>query len=100
MTKLRTAPAARDDLRNIRSFSKAKFGAAVAKTYLEGLTAIFDLIEARPSAGVPEQGLGEGMRSFSFRSHRIYYRLNDEDVLVVRVLHHAQHVAGAFGLDE
>jgi hypothetical protein len=26
--------------------------------------------------------------------------LNDEDVLVVRVLHHAQHVAGAFGLDE
>lgn len=97
MTRLRTAPAARDDIREIRAFSKAAFGAHVARDYLDGLSAMFDLIEARPRTGAPEPELGEGMRSFRYRSHRIYYRLEQDDVLVVRILHQARDVPGAFG---
>jgi toxin ParE1/3/4 len=97
VTRLRTAPAAREDLRGIRDYSKSVFGARVAKEYLEGLIAVFALIEARPLAGVAEPALAENMRSFGFRSHRIYYTLEGDDLLVVRILHNAQHVPDALG---
>lgn len=47
--------------------------------------------------GGVEQDLGINVRSFGYRSHRIYYRLEGNDLLVIRVLHHARDVAGAFG---
>jgi toxin ParE1/3/4 len=97
VTRLRTAPAAREDVRGIRDYSKTAFGARVAKEYLDGLTAVFTLIETRPLAGIAEPDLGEGMRSFGFRSHRIYYKLEGDDLLVVRILHSAQHIPEAFG---
>ncbi len=97
MTRLRTAPAAHQDIQGIRTYSKSAFGPRTAKEYLDGLSAVFALLEARPLAGVAEEDLGEGMRSFGFRSHRIYYRLDGDELLVVRVLHYARDVAGAFG---
>lgn len=95
MTRLRTTLAARTDIRSIETYSKAVFGAQAARDYLVGLSAIFDLLESRPLAGA-EDGIVEGMRSFRYRSHRIYYRLEGDMLLVVRVLHHARDVAGAF----
>ena len=97
MTRLRTAPAAREDVRGIRDYSKTAFGVRVARDYLDGLIAVFALIEARPLAGVAEPALGQGMRSFGFRSHRIYYKLEGDDLLVVRILHNAQQIPERFG---
>ncbi|WP_081793116.1 MULTISPECIES: type II toxin-antitoxin system RelE/ParE family toxin [unclassified Sphingomonas] len=98
MTRLRTAPATRQDIRDIRGYGKARFGVAVGRQYLEGLITSFDRLAERPQVGVAEAGLGNGIRSFPYRSHRIYYRLEGEDLLVVRILHHSQHVPSAFGL--
>lgn len=95
--RLRTAPAARQDIRDIRTFSRTTFGVHATAEYLGGLRAIFDLLEARPMVGGVEQDLGINVRSFGYRSHRIYYRLEGNDLLVIRVLHHARDVAGAFG---
>lgn len=97
MTRLRTAPAAREDIRDIRAYSKGRFGARVARDYLEGLSAAFGRLAARPHAGVSESALAIGMRSIVYRSHRIYYLLEGDDLLVVRILHHARDVSGAFG---
>ena len=96
MAKLRTAQAARDDIGEIRRFSKARFGGSKAAEYLEGLSAMFDLIAERPLAGVDERGLGVDLRSFRYRSHRIYYRVRDDGVLVVRILHQARDVQATF----
>lgn len=99
MTKLRTTQAARADIRGIETFSKVAFGARAAREYLAGLKGIFDLLEARPLAGV-EDRVFENLRSFRYRSHRIYYRLEGDILLVVRILHHARDVAGAFEPDQ
>ncbi len=92
MARTRIAPAAQRDLRDIRVYSKAAFGARVALAYLQGLRTAFSLLSQRPHAGTSEDDLGEGMRGFSYRSHRIYYRVQDGGVLIVRVLHHARDV--------
>ena len=97
--KLRTTPATREDIRSIQAYSKSRFGSQTAAEYLAGLSAIFDLLEVRPLAGTEHANLA-GIRSFRYRSHRIYYRLDDQDLLVVRILHHARDVAGAFGPDQ
>ena len=97
MTKIRTAPAARSDLRDIRAYSKVAFGASVARAYLEGLITAFDRLATRPLMGVAERDLGEGMRSFAYRSHRIYYRVEGQGLLVVRILHHARDAATVLG---
>ncbi len=93
MIKSRIAPAARADLRDIRVYSKAAFGAAVARRYLAGLRNALTLLRDRPNAGAPEHDLGDGMRGFAYRSHRIYYRLDERGLLIVRILHHARDAA-------
>ncbi len=99
MTRLRTTQAARADIRGIETYSKAAFGRSAAREYLAGLGAIFDLLESRPQAGAEDRALA-GMRSFRYRSHRIYYQLDGDTLLVVRLLHHARDVAGALRPDQ
>jgi toxin ParE1/3/4 len=95
VVRLRIAQAAREDLREIRIYGKSAFGAQVARAYLEGLRAVFSLLRDRPEGGAAESDLGEGMRGFAYRSHRVYYRLDAEGVLIVRILHHARDVMRA-----
>jgi toxin ParE1/3/4 len=90
VAKPRLAQAARDDVADIRGYSKAVFGTPVALEYLNGLRATLHRIADRPLAGIAEEDLGEGMRSYPYRSHRIYYRCDAARVLIVRILHHAQ----------
>ena len=96
MTSLHTAQAARKDIQDIRKFRKSRFGSRVVRDYLNGLSATFDLIAARPSIGAPESDLGSGMRSFAYRSHRTYYRPDGDGLLVLRVLHRSRDVSQAF----
>lgn len=97
MTELRTAPAARRDLRDIAAYSKAAFGTPRALAYLDGLSEAFDRLAERPRIGVAERDLGVGLRSFAYRSHRIYYREDGDDLLIVRILHQARNASSAFG---
>jgi toxin ParE1/3/4 len=92
----RTAKAARDDLEAIRAYTKQRFGAGAARSYLLGLRSLFDLIVDQPRMGAAAASVAEGLRHFSFRSHRIYYRIEGADVVIVRVLHHAQDERSAF----
>lgn len=92
MKRLRIAAAARDDLRDIRIYSKSVFGAAIAREYLLGLRACFTWLRDRPMMGIAEKRLGSSIRSFSYKSHRIYFQSADGEVLIVRILHHARNV--------
>ncbi|MEG3087662.1 type II toxin-antitoxin system RelE/ParE family toxin [Sphingomonas sp. PB4P5] len=91
----RVATAALSDLRDIPIYSKAAFGAATARAYLLGLREAFDVIAEQPLIGIAERDLGDGVRSYAYRSHRIYYHLDQAGILVVRILHHARDVPRA-----
>ena len=90
MTKIHLGEGAKDDLRDIRIYSKAQFGPAVAKAYMQGLDAIFTMLCQRPHVGAPEADLERGVRGFAYRSHRIYYRIIGDTIVIIRVLHHAR----------
>ena len=55
-----------------------------------GLDETFDRLLATPLIGAVQGDLPAGVRAFSYRSHRIYYRIIDDDVLILRILHHAR----------
>ena len=90
MAELRLTRDARADLSKIRRFSKERFGAATAKAYLQGFNRTFAVLLERPLIGSSRSDLAPGVRAFSHRSHRIYFRVIDEDIQVLRILHHAQ----------
>jgi plasmid stabilization system protein ParE len=50
---------------------------------------LFDLLRRHPLAGQEASELGKGLRSLKHRSHRILYQVNKDEILIVRVLHHA-----------
>ena len=92
VAKLRIAAAAQDDLRDIRDYSKATFGAVTTRQYLIGLRAAFARLREWPQMGIAEHHLGSAMRSIGYKSHRIYFRSAGNEVLIVRILHHARDV--------
>lgn len=91
MAKLRLAEAAREDLRDIRIYSKKTFGVVIAREYLDGLRGVFALLRERPFAGARDEELLRDLRSFGYRSHRLFYRVNDRDVEIIRILHVARN---------
>lgn len=90
MPNVYPTPAARADLLAIREFSLGVFSPDVADGYFLGFDEAFDLLETHPFAGPAEPDYGAGMRCLNHRSHRIFYTIVDETILIVRVLHHAQ----------
>ncbi|MEN2786793.1 type II toxin-antitoxin system RelE/ParE family toxin [Sphingomonas qilianensis] len=93
----RMAPGALSDLRKIRIYSKSAFGAAAARAYLLGLREVFGVIAGSPLIDIAERDLGDGIRSYAYRSHRIYYQLDPAGIVVVRILHQARDVPRAMG---
>jgi toxin ParE1/3/4 len=87
--KLRLSRAAEIELEAIDAFSFEQFGDDVATAYMRGFDELFDLLRRHPRAGRESGELGKGLRQIMHRSHRILYRVAKDEVLIVRVLHHA-----------
>jgi toxin ParE1/3/4 len=88
---------ARADLRSIAEHSKRSFGPQIAHDYLAGLKHTIAMLARRPRIGSIEHGLGDDIRSFPHRSHRIYYREGDGQLTIIRILHQSQDAPAAFG---
>jgi toxin ParE1/3/4 len=102
VVRLRIAQAAQQDLREIRIHSKLAFGAAITKEYLVGIRATFSRLREHPFAGAAESDLGRGLRGVSYRSHRIFYRIlsGENELVIVRVLHHSRDAGSAIGSEQ
>jgi toxin ParE1/3/4 len=62
------------------------------------LQRVMYLIAENPGMGRARPDLQEGLRGFPHGHHTIFWRLNDSDVEIVRVLHQRQDVEREFGL--
>jgi toxin ParE1/3/4 len=89
MADLDLSPAARADLLDIRVYSVDQFGLEVANGYFLGFDAVFALLREHPLAGVARSDLGAGIRCLIHRRHRIFYYVDDDTVVIVRIVHHA-----------
>jgi toxin ParE1/3/4 len=90
MARLVYSRQAASDIEEITAFSVAQFGADVASDYLTGLELACELLREFPEMAAIYPRVRPAMRCLIYRSHRIFYRADGEQVLVVRVLHHAR----------
>lgn len=87
--------AARADLVAIREYSIDQFGWEVADEYFLGFDAAFDLLVTHPFAGPARPELGEGIRCLIHQRHRIFYQVDGDLVVIVRIVHHAMNARRA-----
>ena len=92
MANLRLSPTAESDLEEIDGFGADAFGKAIADEYSRGFREVFDLLRRHPKIGLRQPELGHLVRSTRHRRHRIYYEVEGEVVLILRIFHHARDV--------
>ena len=87
MTRLEIRAAARRDLEDIRDYSLSEFGLEVATAYLTGIRAAFARILDHPEIGQQSRAVNPPVRWIAHRRHRIFYRVADGRIEIVRILH-------------
>lgn len=78
------------DLSEIDEFSLAQFGEEIGDAYMHSFDAAFALLSDHPHAGVAIPDFGKAYRCLVHRQHRIFYVVEDDTILIVRILHHAR----------
>jgi toxin ParE1/3/4 len=86
----RLTNAAAADVAAIFVRGAAEFGAAQAEKYHAGLERIFEFLAANPRVARERDEFSPPVRLHPFGVHIVVYRIVDEDILVVRVLHGRQ----------
>ena len=95
MGRLRLSQGAQQDLIEIRQYSIVEFGTDVADAYFRGFNQSFALLHARPFCGALQPEIAPDVRCFVHRRHRIFYCVQDDLVLILRIIHHARNARRA-----
>jgi len=90
--QLTLADAAKADLVAILDYGTNLFGVEPAEAYLQRFSVTFERIREFPSAGLLHDSIRPPIRSMSSGSHRVYYDVLPDRVVVQRVLHKAMDV--------
>jgi toxin ParE1/3/4 len=81
---------AEGDLEGIIDYTVQEGGVSQANTYLDGLETRAKLLAENPDLGTARETLAEGLLSFPYESHILYYKKQAHGIVIVRVLH--QHM--------
>ncbi len=92
MTRYFTTRKADDDLKEIYRYTLRSWGIKQARSYNKTLEAMFDMLSQNPSMGKTRSDIREGYRSFVKGQHVIFYRMRDDNILILRVLHSARDI--------
>ena len=83
----RLTQAAEDDLVNIYLDSIRLFGRAQAEHYYAGLHATFDFLGQNPNAARERRQIQPSARMHPHKSHLVFYQLEDQGILIIRIRH-------------
>lgn len=87
MKRLELSVAADADLFDILAYGTAVHGVAASDAYYKGLTDTFAFLCENPEAGQVDDAGGLGLRRWRYRQHRIFYRVDEDAILIVRLFH-------------
>ena len=82
------------DQAEIYEYSILNFGQNTARDYYTGLMGCFDTLCDNPKLGRRRDELRKGARSLLHQQHVIFYRLDQDGIFILRVLHGSRDVAG------
>lgn len=86
MENYRLTKEADKDLVDIYEYGIFNFGLKKAQTYLLGLHQCFQSLADVPSVGRSADELASKLRRFEYQSHVVFYQVECDGVLIVRVL--------------
>ncbi len=81
------------DIDGILQFSIARHGQTTGEGYVHAINGVLDRLSVYPEIGNARDDLAPGLRSFPSGQHRIFYRVEPDRLLIVRVLHKAMDAA-------
>ncbi len=87
MAGVRLTPDAQSDLIEIRRYGIEHWGAAQSQYYLSSLRQHIQLLAKTPSLGKARPEVAEGVRSFPYESHAVYYIAHEKLLIIFGVLH-------------
>lgn len=85
--ELRLSPAALRDLEDIWDYTVQQWGTAQADRYAEALDAAFQAVALSPDSAPTVDHIRPGYRRQRVERHAVYYRMEGDTVVVMRVLH-------------
>lgn len=83
---------ARLDLFDIGRYTQRRWGKAQRRQYLNDLNKQFQLISDNPQIGRECNDIREAYCPLEFMSHIIFYKLDNPNVLISRILHKSRDV--------
>jgi toxin ParE1/3/4 len=89
-------PGARQDLTNIWHYTADQWGMGQADSYVGNIERELARALAHPAIGSPVEGLPHAYRKLTCGKHRVIYRYNDAELIVVRIIHERQDVPSEF----
>jgi toxin ParE1/3/4 len=92
------SPLAEADIEGIWSYTAQRWGDAQAEIYLRKLHSALESLSSKPKSGLACDEIRAGYRKLAVGSHVVFYRLENHDVKIVRILHQRmdidEHFAG------
>jgi len=89
MRSYKLTEAAKNDLREISTYTKKTWGKEQEKVYRESIRTALRIVAKLPGIGRKREELAEGLRSFPVGNHIAYYIEKSNLIIVVRILHPA-----------
>ncbi len=86
------SPRARADIEDIWNYTVGQWGERQAEIYLRLLQAAVDAVASDPEVGQTCDDVQPGYRKYRVGSHVMFYRVNPNTVVVVRILHQRMDV--------
>ncbi|MGA3080499.1 MAG: type II toxin-antitoxin system RelE/ParE family toxin [Terracidiphilus sp.] len=87
MATLRFSRNAKADLLSIGAYTLETWGAAQAERYLDGLERCAKMLAANPLLGRRCDWIRPGLHRFEKGRHALFYRREEDGILVSRILH-------------
>ena len=85
-------PKAEDDLTNIANYTSAEWGEQQAKNYVVEIRHKIMFAAEFPGIGASSAGLPTDYRKTPAGSHRIIFRTNERQLIVIRIIHEREDV--------
>lgn len=89
-------PKAETDLLELWDFSQEHWSNAQAQSYLQSMSAVFELLLEHPEIARERSEFSPPVRIHPFRSHVIIFRVTSETVEIIRVAHSRSNWAELF----
>ena len=87
MSRFVLSPRARDDLNAIWAYTARTWDADQAERYIRRIADVIDLVAGTPTLGRNCDHIRQGYRKHPVGSHMLFYRLINDGIDVVRILH-------------